>query len=189
MCCWVPLGAALGLASPKLNVEVKNPNGKAPIPKDMWNPLSPPNPNPGKVEPGSGSERWPAGLGGTFSRGSCCLVLPLPYRGITFSLLIAALHTGHTWRLGLVSSHWWRHGQLESGVRGVGSANGCITKTSARTCWPRHLWRCRDKCCTRTYDHLFSRLLWLRHHLHRGVLPNGWHLHFLLCLKASLLDF
>jgi hypothetical protein len=37
---------ALGLASPKLKVDVKNPNGKAPIPKDMWKPPSP-NPNPG----------------------------------------------------------------------------------------------------------------------------------------------
>lgn len=37
---------ALGLASPKLNEEVKNPNGKAPIPNDMWKPPSP-NPKPG----------------------------------------------------------------------------------------------------------------------------------------------
>lgn len=37
----------LGRASPKLNVDVKKLNGKAPIPKDIWNPPSP-NPNPGK---------------------------------------------------------------------------------------------------------------------------------------------
>lgn len=38
---------ALGLGSPKLKVDVKNPNGKAPIPNDMWKPPSP-NPKPGK---------------------------------------------------------------------------------------------------------------------------------------------
>jgi hypothetical protein len=37
---------ALGLGSPKLKEEVKNPNGKAPIPNDMWKPPSP-NPKPG----------------------------------------------------------------------------------------------------------------------------------------------
>lgn len=35
ICCWVPRGAALGLGSPKLNVDVKKPNGKAPIPNDI----------------------------------------------------------------------------------------------------------------------------------------------------------
>lgn len=33
--CGVPWGAALGRGSPKLKVEVKNPNGNAPIPNDM----------------------------------------------------------------------------------------------------------------------------------------------------------
>lgn len=79
------------------------------MPKDMWNPLSP-NPKPWKP-PGSGSARCPCGLGGTFVRGSCWFVLPRPYSGITFSLLIAALHTGHSCRLGRVSSHWCKHGQ------------------------------------------------------------------------------
>lgn len=86
---------ALGLGSPKLKVEVKNPKGKAPIPNDIWNPPSP-NPKPWKAEPGSGSDLCPAGLGGTFSRGSSCLLLPRPYSGTTLSLLMAALQTGHT---------------------------------------------------------------------------------------------
>lgn len=37
--------------------------------------------------------------------GSSCLVLPLPYKGTTFSLLMAALQTGHTCRFGRVSNH------------------------------------------------------------------------------------
>lgn len=49
MCCCVPRGAALGLGSPKFSVEVKNPKGKAPIPKDMWKPLSP-NPKPKNIK-------------------------------------------------------------------------------------------------------------------------------------------
>lgn len=134
MCCCVPLGAGLGLASPKLNVDVKNPNGKAPMPNDMWKPLSPPKPKPGNVEPGSGSVRWPAGRGGTFSRGSSCFVLPRPYNGITFSLLIAALHTGQTCLLGRVSSHWWRHGQLEKRDCNAGGTRGALTRTGVRTC-------------------------------------------------------
>ena len=38
--------------------------------------------------------------------GSSWLVLPLPYSGMTLSLLIPALQTGHTDLLGRVSSHW-----------------------------------------------------------------------------------
>lgn len=106
----VPRGAALGLGSPKLKVDVKNPNGKAPIPNDMWKPPSP-NPKPGKPPLFSGSERCPGGRGGTLFLGSSCLVLPLPYRGTTFSLLMAALQTGHTCRFGRVSNHWCKHGQ------------------------------------------------------------------------------
>lgn len=37
--------------------------------------------------------------------GSSWLALPLPYNGITLSLLIPALHTGQTDLLGRVSSH------------------------------------------------------------------------------------
>ena len=48
------------------------------------------------------------GLGGTLSLGSLPSELPLPYRGITLSLLIPALHTGQICLLGLVSSHWNR---------------------------------------------------------------------------------
>lgn len=54
ICCCVPLAAAAGLPSAKLNVEVKNPKGKAPIPKDIWKPLSA-KPKPGNEDPGSGS--------------------------------------------------------------------------------------------------------------------------------------
>jgi len=96
--------------SPTWNDEVKNPNGKAPIPNDMWKPPSP-NPNPGKPPLFSGSDLWPGGLGGVLFLGSSCLVLPLPYKGITLSLDIAALQTGQTCLLGLVSNHWCRQGQ------------------------------------------------------------------------------
>lgn len=45
-------------------------------------------------------------LGGTcFVLGSSCFPLPRPYNGTTFSLLIAALHTGHSCLVGLVSNH------------------------------------------------------------------------------------
>lgn len=47
ICCCVPLGDALFLGSPKFNVDVKNPNGKAPMPKDIWKLLSP-KPKPEK---------------------------------------------------------------------------------------------------------------------------------------------
>lgn len=107
--CAVPRGAAFGLRSPRLREEAKMPKGKDPMPKDTWNPS--PEPNPGKPPMFSSSVRCPIGRGGTLFRGSSCFVLPLPYRGITLSLLIAALHTGHTWRFGRVSNHWCRHGQ------------------------------------------------------------------------------
>lgn len=40
-CCEVPRAAALGRVSPMLNVDVKKPNGNAPMPNERWNPLSP----------------------------------------------------------------------------------------------------------------------------------------------------
>lgn len=119
-----------GRGSPKLSVDVMNPKGKAPIPKDMWNPS--PNPNPGNPGTGSGSVRCPAGRGGTLLlqntyklgywkilmlkavqtyRGSSWCVLFLPYSGMTLSLSTAALQTGQSLRLGRVRSHWCRHGQ------------------------------------------------------------------------------
>lgn len=63
--CAVPRGAALGLGSPMLNVDVKNPKGNAPMPKLMWKPPSP-NPNPWKPGCSGCSCRCPAGRGGTF---------------------------------------------------------------------------------------------------------------------------
>lgn len=45
--------------------------------------------------------------------GSSCFVAPRPYNGMTLSLLIAALQTGQTCLVGLVSSHWCKHGQLQ----------------------------------------------------------------------------
>lgn len=87
----------------------------------------------------SGSGLWPCGLGGVLSLksqrhdnrwihnkivslslfvlfvdnylGSCWPVLPRPYNGITLSLLIPALHTGHTCLFGLVSNHCNRNRQ------------------------------------------------------------------------------
>lgn len=140
---------------PKLNVEnvdVKIPNGNAPIPSDIWKPPSP-NPNPWNVALGSGSVRWPAGRGGTFElkrdanaykqtwiwffdavqkrcayRGSSSLVLPRPYSGTTFSLLIAALHTGQSWRVGRVSSHWCKHGQQNKWPHILTTASLAVSK-------------------------------------------------------------
>lgn len=85
----------------------------------------------------SASALWPGGRGGTlFLRrkkisnyvrqvffftessyfaaylGSSWFVLPRPYKGITFSLLIPDLQTGHNFLFGLVSSHWCKQGQL-----------------------------------------------------------------------------
>ena len=51
-----------------------------------------------------GSERF--GLWVQVYLGSCWLVLPLPYSGMTLSLLVPALQTGHPGLLGHVSSHW-----------------------------------------------------------------------------------
>lgn len=144
------------------------PNGNAPMPSDIWNPPSP-NPKPWNVVFGSGSVRWPAGLGGTFAlfcksngnknqkknmimfqsnnfrhtqctpqwvkygsqqthRGSSSLVLPRPYNGITFSLLMAALHTGHSWRFGRVSSHWCKHGQQNKWPHILTTASFAVSK-------------------------------------------------------------
>lgn len=110
MNCGVPGTAGGGLPSLMLNAVAKIPNGKAPIPKDIWNPPSP-KPNPWNPPRFSGSGLCPWGLGGVLSLGSCCPVLPRPYNGITFSRLIPALHTGQTWRFGLVSNHWCKQGQ------------------------------------------------------------------------------
>lgn len=102
--------------SPKLKFVAKNPKGKAPIPNDIWNPAGPfPNPqNPGAcpLPLDSGSGLCPLGLGGMgLSRGSLGSAFPRPYRGTTLSLPMPALQTGQIWWWGLVSSHWWRHGQ------------------------------------------------------------------------------
>merc|ERR1719266_2135620 len=99
-----------------LKFVAKNPNGNAPIPNDICNPLPPP-PNPPKppnVDPpvDSGSGRWPFGLGGTgLSRGSLGFASSLPYNGTTLSFPIPALHTGQICLFGLVSSQVCRHGQ------------------------------------------------------------------------------
>lgn len=45
MCCGVPGAAGGGLPSLMLNAVAKIPNGKAPIPNDIWKPPSP-KPNP-----------------------------------------------------------------------------------------------------------------------------------------------
>lgn len=154
----VPWAGTFGLGSPKLKVEVKNPKGNAPIPNDMWKPPSP-NPKPAiitsdwdqtlitgterntlpeKPFPDSGSVLWPAGLGGTLSLGSCCCVLPLPYKGTTLSLLIAALQTGHTCLFGLVSSHWCKQGQLKIVLLSRVSGNKYFLKNYQNR-WPHKL--------------------------------------------------
>lgn len=110
MCCGVPGAAGGGLPSLMLKAVAKIPNGKAPIPKDIWKPPSP-KPNPWKPPRFSGSGLCPCGRGGVLSLGSCWPVLPRPYKGITLSRLMPALHTGHTCLLGLVSNHWCKQGQ------------------------------------------------------------------------------
>ena len=72
MAWWEPWFGAPGLSSPKLKFEAKKVKGKAPIPKDMWNPpppppWPPPNPNPEKGLLVVGSDLWPWGRGGTLS--------------------------------------------------------------------------------------------------------------------------
>lgn len=116
-----------GRGSPMLNVCVKKPNGNAPMPNDMLK-LESPKPNPWNPGCGSGSTRWPAGRGGTFVRGSCWFVLPRPYNGMTFSLLIAALHTGHNCRVGRVSSHWCKHGQQNRCPHKLTTASLAVSK-------------------------------------------------------------
>ena len=118
-----PLGKRFPVAvvwSPKLNVEAKNPNGKAPIPNDIWKPpFESPKLKFGKLKSDEDdpvpwcSVRWPGGRGGNCDRGSFFPSDPRPYNGITLSREIAALQTGHVCRVGFVNSHWWRHGQLQ----------------------------------------------------------------------------
>lgn len=105
------LDAGLEFVGLKLNEE-NTPNGNPPIPNDIWKLPPPPCPkwNPGKPPCASGSVLCPWGRGGILSLGSFWSLLSLPYRGITLSLLMAALQTGHV-ALGRISSHWWRHGQ------------------------------------------------------------------------------
>lgn len=55
-------------------------------------------------------------------------MLPRPYNGITFSLLIAALHTGHSWRVGRVSSHWCKHGQQNKWPHILTTASLAVSK-------------------------------------------------------------
>lgn len=76
--CGEPCAGGAGLPSLKLNVEAKIPKGKAPIPKENWNPPSPPNPKFGKAPDPSGSVLCPGGLGGSFSLGSWGLGFPRP---------------------------------------------------------------------------------------------------------------
>ena len=52
----------------------------------------------------------PCGLGGTLSRGSFLSVQLRPYIGVTESLLIDDLQTGHVCIFGRVSSHWCKQG-------------------------------------------------------------------------------
>lgn len=61
-------------------------------------------------------------------RGSSSLVLPRPYSGTTFSLLIAALHTGQSCLVGRVSSHWWRHGQQNKWPHMLTTASLAVSK-------------------------------------------------------------
>lgn len=60
-------------------------------------------------------------------RGSS-FVLPRPYRGMTLSLLIAALHTGHNWRVGRVSNHWCKHGQQNRWPHKLTTASLAVSK-------------------------------------------------------------
>lgn len=101
--------AGLTRKSPMLKVEAKNPNGNAPIPKDIWKPS--PNPKLGNVLYSDCSVRCPWGRGGIFfSRGSF-LSEPRPYSGITCSRVTALLQTGQVGLIGFVSSHWCKQGQ------------------------------------------------------------------------------
>lgn len=116
----------------KLKVDAKKLNGKAPIPNETWRPS---NPNPNRLLGRGASVRCPWGLGGIFSRGSCRSVLLRPYKGITFSLLIADLHTGHVCELGRVSSHLWRHGQQNKWPHMEMTASRATSKHMLHSYW------------------------------------------------------
>lgn len=110
-----------------LNAVANIPKGNAPIPNDIWKPPSP-NPKPWNPPLFSGSGLCPWGRGGVFSLGSCCPVLPLPYRGITLSRLIPALQTGHTCLFGLVSNHWCKQGQQKRCPHKLMTASLAVSK-------------------------------------------------------------
>lgn len=106
--------------------------------------------------------------------GSSCFVAPRPYNGMTLSLLIAALQTGQTCLVGLVSSHWCKHGQLQFYYSyyddcqiffilcSIYQTDGTLTRIGGRTYWPPHLWLCPDRCYTRTSCHLSLSLFLLQ---------------------------
>lgn len=177
--CYVLCSPGLWKGSLALKTVVKKPKGNAPMPKDMWKPVSlkPWNlcagtggdtkasirKNPGIksnskktaafTDPSSAlrfcslalrsrwsfqPERWRTTSGtaaNTWRRlrvksklawylGSSWLALPLPYSGMTFSLLMPALQTGHCCLLGRISSHW---GDKEEDPNGFSSLqiSGC----------------------------------------------------------------
>lgn len=71
---------------------------------------------------------WTRKCSGLSHRGSSSLVLPRPYSGITFSLLMAALQTGHSCRDGLVSSHWCKQGQQNKWPHMLTTASLAVSK-------------------------------------------------------------
>lgn len=97
------------------------------------------------------SGRCACGLGGNLSLGSTLLALPRPYRGTTLSLPIPALQTGHSCLFGLVSNHWWRHGQLKKW-------NLCLIFASKHDVVIWHLLNIFETCwCRKKFQGLFCK--------------------------------
>lgn len=129
---------------------------------DKWNPPSPLKPwNPWKPLSAEGSVLCPCGRGGTLLRGSCCFSLFLPYKGITFSLEMAALQTGHNWRDGRVSSQVSKnkktpHQNAVNTKLHKQTYSGMANSKGDRTSTPLHLSQCLNRYYTQTLNHLSS---------------------------------
>lgn len=92
--------------------------------------------------------------------GSSWLVLPLPYSGMTLSLLIPALQTGHTDLLGRVSSHWkTKKENITSSVNQKPISCGKIKKDGEFWTWSLLIrWRV---CCELSFSQIHHHILWI----------------------------
>ena len=123
-----------------------------------------------------GSERF--GLWVQVYLGSSWLVLPLPYSGMTLSLLVPALQTGHPGLLGHVSSHWkTKKEYIMSSVNQKPICCREIKKDGEFWTWSLLIrWRV---CCELSFCQINHYVLWISVVAHYTVKSEGLWFKFL----------